>query len=368
MESPGCVEPTDRLSTLPVELLEWIFELAYEDKKHTTTGAISRALLPSNRRERFKQVVVKGVEQLVRFRELVEGCPHLRALVELLVFGDCDSDTQGQPPHPTSEQMQRLFTLLTRIRRVDLRHNCNTLHEFVLSPASVGAFPTFLGTLTLRPLECDLSRLGNLNAFPSMRRLILKMEDFLNPLPTPHVPHARGEGIFDHSTLFNNLRQLPSLTSLTFNRGAVVAISDLLSFISGPLRHPSLELLVLKMVRLGRRGWRILEDGKGDLHPRHEQARGHVGPDWVVPEFTDPDERFSTSGVEALIDAGQKSEVEVFGSAVDGIDVYREWRAEAVECLLVFGREQGHYGELREFVGTEAAEKLLKERGFKEDE
>ncbi|GAA5909793.1 hypothetical protein JCM6882_002675 [Rhodosporidiobolus microsporus] len=453
MESTGRAEPTDRLSTLPVELLEWIFELAYEDGENTMTGAISRALLVFDRKERFKRIEVKGVEQLLRFRELVEGSAHLHALLGLLVFDECDTARQGQPPHPTSEQMQRLFTLLTRIRRIDLRHNCNNLHNFLLSPASAGAFPTFLSEISLRPSDCSLSRLSNLNAFPSVTQLSLRMDEcyrstelvasaaestyhtlphitrlvlreeyldldsttsivesctnlealtlndpqnepdfepFLPRLPitlnslslltitcfddwsNPCDHHllrlsqltslTLGEGTFDHSTLFNNLRALPTLTRLTFNRGAIVSASDLLSLVSGPLRHPSLTGLTLDMLTIGERGWRIQEDGEGQLHPEHAKGKKHAAPDWVVPEFTDPDERFSTSGVEGLVSAGERNGVKVVGSAVEGVEVYRDWRVEVVECLLVYGGEKGNYGELREFVGDEEAEKLLQTR------
>ncbi|GAA5905798.1 hypothetical protein JCM6882_000462 [Rhodosporidiobolus microsporus] len=450
METRAVIGPEDRLSTLPVELLEWIFELAYEGDKCTTTGPISRALLPFDRRERFKHVEVKGVKQLRRLCGLAKSSSHLCQLVHEVSCQSCDGG-EGEWEHPTRPRLQQLFSALPNIRTLNVCWDSDELLDFVLSPSAYGTFTSRLCSLSVAPSaegEWDflhLNRLPDINVltaklnycedvysfsfirqgeariryitsltitgvyfnYPSISRLLRAFvalrsvvldsaadEPTFNTL-VPSLHHditslslltitcfddysapcdhlllsftqlsslTLGEGIFDHLTLFSNLRRLPALTSLTFNRGAIVSASDLLALISGPLRHSSLTRLTLDMLTPGKRGWRIQEDGKGRLHPSHASGKKHVGPHWILSEFTDPDERFSTSGVEALVGAGKNNGVRVVGSAVEGIEVYRDWHAEAVECLVVYGREKGDYSELREFVGTEEAERLLRER------
>ncbi|GAA6024075.1 hypothetical protein JCM10207_009300 [Rhodosporidiobolus poonsookiae] len=348
MEPQCTIGPEDHLSRLPAELLAWIFELAYEDN-HTTTGPLSRALLPFDRIERFKVVEVRSRRQPARLLELLR---HVE---------------EGYPNEPFSALRLRLPNLTSLI--VEARSNavpaavlasaCPSLTHFHLSDHDMepdfrrhlGHLPRTLERLTLKTITCfdDYSVPCDdfLPSFNQLKRLYL------------------GEGIFSHEDLFVNLRRLPCLTYFTLGCGAIVDASSLLSFISGSTRHPSLKLLFLDMLNRGKSGYRLVEDGYGALSSNGSALTRRVDPEWLLPEFTGLREgRFSVEAVEQLVLAGTQNGVTVEGSAVEGTKFYREWMSEATECLLVWGQQECDFGELREFLGKEAAEQLLRQRGL----
>ncbi|GAA5905765.1 hypothetical protein JCM6882_000452 [Rhodosporidiobolus microsporus] len=413
MESTCRAAPTDRLSTLPVELLEWIFELAYEDGEHTTTGAISRALLPFDRKERFKRIQRPSPPFL---RRLFSSLPNLRILnagwhsdtildfvFSPLVHGTLSSiHLLGVAPYASGDWDFQHLDRMPNVRSlyVDLTV-CYDPSNFPGLEYADARFPS-ITSLTLKGSKGynemfsfnTRSVAAFLGAFPDARTVVLEdttrapaFDQLLPSLPReitslslltarcsdhysapcddllPRFSHLTsltlGMDIFNRYAAVENLRALPSLTSLTFALGADISASYLLSFVSGSTRHPSLTRLTLDVITLGKRGWRIQQDGGGKLHPRHDEGEQHTSPDWVIPEYA-PYGRFYTADVEDLVKAGEKSGVEVVGSAVEGIEVYRDWFAEAVECLLVYGREHGDYDQLRVFIGDEKAERLLR--------
>ncbi|GAA6013981.1 hypothetical protein JCM10207_000193 [Rhodosporidiobolus poonsookiae] len=457
MEPQCTTGPEDHLSRLPAELLTRIFELAYEDE-HTTTGPLSRALLPFDRIERFKVVEVASKKQLEQLTELVILNPYLPSSIKTIDFAFANAKEEPVSLHEHFDPA-RFFSSMPRLASLAIS-GPSSIFDLVLDSAFGRICPPRLASVSLvapakwespsnpehfrhlcsipsitsltldirriddRDLDehqsevptrlCHLTHLslkanGNqLSLYASLARAcpalkafhiddafeepdfsdvlgklagdledlkletVVRFDDYSEPCDQvfPHFTQLTdlylGEGIFDHNTLFFNLCLLPSLTRFTLARGAIVEASDLLSLVSGLARHPSLKILRLDMLSSGKRGYRIIQDGKGTLHPSASSKTTRVAPDWVVPEFTGLSKgRFSVEAVEQLVHFGAQDGIRVEGSAVKGIDFYREWMSEATDCLIAWGRLQGDYGELRAFLGGEAAEQLLRERGIK---
>lgn len=458
----------DRLSTLPAELLEWIFELAHAEAdipSKVPKGAPSRALLPHDRNGRFRRIEFFSMKSFRRFFKLVKRRRHVGAAVrELLFFLD----------FPTlvgiRVELKEFFSLFPRLARVDAGPQCDAISDLLLS--NEGApFPFTLTSILLtldceKEHPCDPLHLLSLNHRPSISSLIVDLNDLAgfglgevkvapNPSTSPlqHVTTLQLQGswcgvpgldalvnvctsvryltiacevnepdfyrllphinlpltslslvsssmftffsepvsdsdfafcdsslprfastlthlhleqrAFDPSTLTSHLLQLPHLTSLTFGRGALPSISSLLSLVSGSTKHPTLRRLILNNLSVGRTGWRLADDGRGKLHYWHCSSKQHVGPGWVVPEYTDPEEHFSSAGVEELARVGRENDVEIGGTAIDGVDVYRAWRVEAVDCCVAAGEHCSIFTSLDKFLGKEEADKVLQERGLK---
>ncbi|GAA5949681.1 hypothetical protein JCM10213_001352 [Rhodosporidiobolus nylandii] len=442
MASEGTTGGKDRLSALPGEALERIFELAYEGE-HTTTGAICRALLPYHRDEHCKRVEVRSAHQLqLLARRLDSGLVRMKA-VRRLNFALNGWDIR-------EPAVVDLCRRLPRLGHLSFSRHC-PLVDLILSP-SMTARPPLLHLTHLElahPYDlkgeedfeqlCDPARLLPLNSFPSLTSLTLSPFLFdeggvdssvIQQWQVTSLPHIRTltlvgdqmeynslaglvnactglqeltlfgqtaerdaayfDGVLEHISvpitsltfrteppsddsddpplfffgddllprltqlkhlhfgenlrfshaLYDNLRHIPSLYSLSFAFPTILDARELRSLVSGSTRHPSLRLLTLDTVSLGRRGYRVHVDGGGVLHPKHDAADKHVAPDWIVPEYSDPDPRFSSSSVRALVRAGAQNGVTVQGTAVDALPLYREWKQEAQTCCLLHGRDR----------------------------
>ncbi|GAA5909798.1 hypothetical protein JCM6882_002677 [Rhodosporidiobolus microsporus] len=456
MESPGCVEPTDRLSTLPVELVERIFELAYEDKKHTATGPISRALLPFDRKERFKHVEVKSTEQFVRLVSTVREISVHKFIRTLACTGV--EDTLAAP----SEQEIKFFLgRLSRLSHLALKSACAPILRVVLSafyarvhppsltsvtfcpsahwdnpvdpsnfarpatfrtltclnleleldPEHVAQLPyqlspvalPFVEHLTLHRSVVDLSAVATLaNSCPSLQSLELdstvlvthfhsliplllpqlrSLRLKLSPCPTWPLPAQHpcdhllhqfsqltelhlGNGHFSHHTLLASLSALPSLSRLTFGRGACVFMHVLLAFVDGSTRLPSLSTLTLDIVERGTRGQRLPDDLGGKLHPDGSYETFRMAPGWTEPPFDLAFPFFSPWDLIDLVAAGQAQGVVVGGEAIEAAHVFIVFREEAQDCLVAYGLERGDFTELAEVFGEEEAQEIVNELGL----
>ncbi|BGP15546.1 hypothetical protein JCM10213_001363 [Rhodosporidiobolus nylandii] len=170
-----------------------------------------------------------------------------------------------------------------------------------------------------------------------------------------------GEGTFHAKTLFDSLRALPSLSSLSFGLDATVSVAGLRRLVAGPERHRALRRLTLDNVERGDRGSRLAVELDGELHLMHEDSSKHTAPDWFVPRFSDPHPFFSTKGVERLAEVAVRNGVHVSGAAVDSIEIFREHEEEALVCSMKHGRSTGDFSGVWEVLGAEAGmEYLLK--------
>ncbi|GAA6020953.1 hypothetical protein JCM10207_003201 [Rhodosporidiobolus poonsookiae] len=457
--------------TIGPELLTRIFELAYEDGT-TSTGPLSRALLPFDRIERFKVIKVESMRHLAGLVELLDQEPDLSPLIKSIDFActdtvpgpDTDDDPEAEPtPLPEHFNPPRFFSSVSRLASL-IVSGPSAIFGLIVSSAFPALSPPRLNAVTLRipsswKPSCHPSHFQHLGSIRTIKSLGVHLGEIEGEedipfgdaaswlaTPLPHLTHLAisfwafadgvyaglatacpalthltmvdtysdspkytgllpllpitlvsltlkapvcfggycepcdhflprfsnlqelylGEGIFSDDSLFSNLRLLPALTRFTLGLGAIVDASDLLSFVSGSTRYPSLRVLVLDVLSNGRRGYRLVKDGNGLLHLDGTAETSRVAPDWTIPEFTGlSDGIFSVEAVEQLVLAGAQTGIKVEGSAIEGTGIYREWMGEATECLIAWGRLLEDYGELRAFLGGEAAEQLLRERRIK---
>ncbi|GAA6019824.1 hypothetical protein JCM10207_003710 [Rhodosporidiobolus poonsookiae] len=103
---------TDRLTALPVELLEHICALVHAADPHLYLGRISSAFVPLARQLVFRKVRTSGSRQLARLCDLVEGADGVGAAVKELVIY-CGAEYW--PDREVELPATRFTALLTRL-------------------------------------------------------------------------------------------------------------------------------------------------------------------------------------------------------------------------------------------------------------
>ncbi|GAA5855352.1 hypothetical protein JCM8547_009045 [Rhodosporidiobolus lusitaniae] len=162
---------------------------------------------------------------------------------------------------------------------------------------------------------------------PSLTSLYIVVEDAIEGPPCDHLlprfhrlTHLYPDGPFTNPlTLADNLRRLPSLTSISFLPGCTVDADALLTLVSGPHRHPALRTLSLNL---------------------------------FFP------------GVKRLVEAGRENGIVIDGGAVEALETYHKFYADWRKVVVYGQGEGGDFSELREFLGAEEAEKELGARGI----
>jgi hypothetical protein len=237
---------------------------------------------------------------------------------------------------------------------------CPSLEAVVLDTADSHQ-PDYLGVLPLLPA--------------TLRRLELRTKAFYDGFAHPCEAHLLprtslsslylGEGTFSHS-LFPILRQLPHLTSLGFGKGAIVPVPELVALVDSATPLLNLKTLVLDIVK-GQRGWRVFEDGKGQLHPDAHPG-SHLGPGWESPRFS---VAFGTKAVKDALRTIKAKGVKVEGTTVEALEIDLDWFVELSACAEVVAFETGDFDELRELMGNEYVDDMLhqidEEMGFYDD-
>lgn len=149
-----------------------------------------------------------------------------------------------------------------------------------------------------------------------------------------------------HGTFFAHLSHVPLLASLTLGRQTSFLPSDLLSFISGSTRHPSLRRLTLDNF-VGKRGFRIGGEGEGWMAIRGPALSRINTAGWrILPQH-------AQTAVEQLVRAGAAIGVVVDGSTVDAMAVAEEWKEEEVQRVLFSARSaQEQLRETRRELGN----------------
>ncbi|GAA5906522.1 uncharacterized protein JCM6883_004504 [Sporobolomyces salmoneus] len=159
--------------------------------------------------------------------------------------------------------------------------------------------------------------------------------------------------------LINPLSELPKLKTLGFGKGAFLSCSRLEEMILGPNRLRSLEKVVFDQVE-GRIGWRIEDDSDGfQLHPDHEDEPCHLGPDWVLPKWSES-EGFEEHNVFDTVTRIKLSGIKVEGSILDAFGVGEELDREAFHCTSAYGMQTGDWEPFRRCFGDEAADEMVR--------
>ncbi|GAA6020956.1 hypothetical protein JCM10207_003202 [Rhodosporidiobolus poonsookiae] len=133
---------SDRLSTLPVEVLTEIFLLAYTDTS-PSEGPISRALLPFDRIHRFRRVKVDSPSRLNSLAVLLEN-GSMGAWIKEMEMNKVDGENGALSLQ--HRQLRTFFAALPNLAHLALNEGCPALSKLVLSQS--------LARNTLRKMEC----------------------------------------------------------------------------------------------------------------------------------------------------------------------------------------------------------------------
>ncbi|BGP15575.1 hypothetical protein JCM10213_006942 [Rhodosporidiobolus nylandii] len=168
--SPDC------LSSLPVEILSEIFELAYTPE-HPSAGPISRALLPFDRLSRFRRIEVESAQQLRGLMQIAESNEGLFRLVKGLEISGVDGASGQSSARPFGDrQLKAFFATLTSLTHLSLAAGTGTLTHLVLtSPFARSYLPSLNHLAVLTPLDSknpfDPSPFRYLSLFTSLTSL-----------------------------------------------------------------------------------------------------------------------------------------------------------------------------------------------------
>ncbi|GAA5866802.1 hypothetical protein JCM8547_003568 [Rhodosporidiobolus lusitaniae] len=414
----------DYLSSLPPELLTKIFKLAYEGNI-TTTGALSRTLLPYPRAEKLKEVKVETPGQLVKLANVSKKSTesHLGVHVKR-VAAHCTGTTVDK------DCVELLFSSFTALHGFTLFVTKRDVAETVLSIAmthsgsSISAVSLTIygqdGVKSSSPIWQQLSSFrastlrlnlavngrglepsaASLISLPHVKNLSLVCDAVSSPfialillplLPaslsslsfvTPfyfegymigtlidhflprcaRLKHLHlGEGTFDNGKLAANLRALASLSSLSFGPGTRFDAWSFSSLVCGPQRHPSLKHLILDSVPAGKRGWSFKTTGR--LHPEHGKNPYHVAPGWKAPPYDSEANggEFTASGIKELVFDCKRGGVAVDGTAIKGAHVYHDWLEEVQACMLAYAASKRYSPAVFREVETKLNELMDRE-------
>ncbi|GAA5866817.1 hypothetical protein JCM8547_003572 [Rhodosporidiobolus lusitaniae] len=275
---------------MPVELLEWIFELAYDDDK--PTGPLSRRLLPFDRTERFRRLLIESTHTLRRAYDLFAMSPHLGSLVETV---DIVSSMQvdligGSEPMLTGAELSRLFSSFTNLRTMHIG-DVRIVNNFVLSPRFIAAMPSSLWELHLvipesLPDPFDPLHYSVFSSLSSLTHLSLDARwcgitrpNSPNRIPTrlPHITSLHLDVHVDETTapaLAAFSHACHSLTNLILEHSSIEETPDYTSLV--PLLPTNLSSLSLLSEH-----WSVVE-----LYPC----------DAFFPRFTQIEELYLTEG------------------------------------------------------------------------
>ncbi|GAA6016961.1 hypothetical protein JCM10207_007862 [Rhodosporidiobolus poonsookiae] len=172
-DSQCTIGPEDRLSRLPPELLERIFELAFEEGPDPK-GPASRALLPFDRAARFKGVTIHEPDGYVRLLDLVTRRPDIGGLVKKL---ECSYEANLRSDFP----FLQLFTLLSNLSALCI---CDEYPPPIAEFTFTAAFPLAVPHLKAFNIEMSYdmvdgwapARYRHLAALPYLTDLVIRLE------------------------------------------------------------------------------------------------------------------------------------------------------------------------------------------------
>ncbi|GAA6013983.1 hypothetical protein JCM10207_000194 [Rhodosporidiobolus poonsookiae] len=450
---------SDRLSTLPVEILTEIFQLAYTDTS-PSEGPICHALLPFDHIQRFRRVKVDSPSRLNWLAVLLEN-GSMGAWIKEMEMNKVDGENGALPLQ--HRQLRTFFAALPHLTHLMLDEGCPALLKHVLSQTLARNSLRKMESITfVAPLEwknpfeptqffllatypsLHTLRIKSTKGFHEMRRvrpIVKKFQPFpliqtlsleggdgvelpklikraIDACPSlvhldltdqssdpdytallPHLPeqlvtlslrtHAfydaysapcdalflrfsnleylyLGEGTFSPAIL-THLSFLPKLKTLGFGLGAILHTADLSILLDESTPLPALRTLILDSVK-GKIGWRVLEDGYGDLHSE-ATAPDYLGPGWLYPSFSDEGGPFTEENVEELLKkaAAPESRIKIEGTAEAALEVTTEFWSECADCDLAKLMETGDFTEIRAMMGDEWVEMRLEDFGWYED-
>ncbi|GAA5834382.1 hypothetical protein JCM5353_008927 [Sporobolomyces roseus] len=185
----------DRLSLLPNELLDHIFDLAYSIDT-PSTGPLSKHLLPFHITGIYRRISLSNGDNITKLVRKINKSPSLARLVKSLQI-DCEEDLDGALEVPEATEFQQFFRQLVHLEWLDLGENHYELFaelKATRSPASTSPLHHITSAISSRTPQPLLG----FTSFPALCSL--------------HVTAYHHEyGAFDTS----GCSSLPLLTHLT---------------------------------------------------------------------------------------------------------------------------------------------------------
>ena len=136
----------DRLSLLPNELLDDIFDLAHSPTQ-PLIGALSKRLLPSFQRNFYRDIVVSSYEQLGQLFGTCQTRPDLAPLVfalrlEIPTSKDAEGDSveTKDPNFPSNDAIVGLLSQLVHLHKLRIRGSSRIV-TLLLAPPDNRKFP-----------------------------------------------------------------------------------------------------------------------------------------------------------------------------------------------------------------------------------
>ncbi|BGP15553.1 hypothetical protein JCM10213v2_003532 [Rhodosporidiobolus nylandii] len=382
----GAQLPVDRLSLLPVEVLDDIYALAYDWPYYRPKGPPSRLFLPLHLKHVYRDVQVQSGRAFVKLVKALKvhterGRMIRRLWLNIEYFGKGEA-------MPSKSKLLSFFARLPNLLDLSVleRHESAPLTLLLLSATFPHHFLPNLARLMLANAEDLLPSIPNItrfdllayvpqmplvvpliNSFTALRAVSLRsifeeasVSQALAGLPShlksisvslwgrcedpcDHVlsrfsslEHlSLGRGTFTPDIL-TTLRTLPSLTSVRFDEDAFLDTAKLLSFVQGPQRFEQLNTLALDIVH-GRRGPRIAANG-GKLYPGARPPH-YLSPMWIEPRFTPPGGIFHEDNVREVIEKARENGIEVKGSVLGALEMLDDMRREIRAAQAAYERD-----------------------------
>jgi len=201
----------DRLSLLPNELLDDIFDLVHTEKE-PLTGPLSKHLLPSFQRTFYRDILLSSYEQLDRLCQTSRRRLDLMRLtcafkLEIPTFENGESEIQTKDPNfPSNDAVFNLLSRLSSLQRLRVSGS-SRIASLLLSPPNKSDYPFFS---TLVNLQLKASFESHRDPFEYLLLSSLPQYQLLEALvldTTQHTPHltpvARNTGGIDKSRPFS---------------------------------------------------------------------------------------------------------------------------------------------------------------------
>ncbi|GAA6023597.1 hypothetical protein JCM10207_005728 [Rhodosporidiobolus poonsookiae] len=194
---------SDRLSTLPVEILTEIFQLAYTGTS-PSEGPISRALLPFDRAQRFRRLEVDSSEKLKSLAGVLEtgSVGAWVKEVKMKQVEAADGTLQLK-----DRQLRAFFASLPRLTHLKLNDGCDALLSLILSQN--------LARNSLRRLTCltFVAPTKWKNPFEPKQLVLLRSYPALHALTVQST--KEWYKLFRTKPLTGKVKPIPGITSLT---------------------------------------------------------------------------------------------------------------------------------------------------------
>lgn len=143
---PKAATPTDYLTRLPQETLQYICELSVDPLHPIYLGLVAKAFLPFARRRTFRRTVVHGSPRLIKLVETIEASPSAGVYIKKLTL--TFDPTRIDAGNPSSKAIIILLTRLAKLKQLIIQGSGRIAQAVVSDTRTPRLFPS-LQVLTI---------------------------------------------------------------------------------------------------------------------------------------------------------------------------------------------------------------------------